>query len=1078
MEKLKKICDVAIKWIFGIVFFLVLVGILDGSFGIISAIVVLVGTLYIINRFDISHKKFLIVLLLVSFLIRTAVVLEIRNPQVSDFKTLYDISEDYLDGSLEEASQNYLNAYNFQIYFVIIQAICLKFVNKIVFLKLINVILSVAGIAVMYRIMNRISNKKSAQIMTVLYSFFINPVLYNNILSNQHLFLFLTLAGFDLLFEEKIIKKDFVRFSLVGLIIGIANLVMPESILTLLTIICVSIYKFLKKEDTIKNVLKKLVPLVIVYIVITTVPMFILRSTGVVKNTPEVGKLYKVIVGLDANSDGMWSENLRLEYYNQDNVSEYEISKFNEEILNTKILKLFVNKINIFWNDFGNSWSLAHLTDETLGSTCIKIEKIKLFIEDYDKVIWMFACIVAFIGVLTNKKYEGKTYIVYIICAILTYLIIEVQGRYAFVYRPFLFIVASIGLKKILDIIKEKKLIELEKIINIEKRVLNYVTKLRNSKFFALIILAVLSYFIMKVTLKFSVGVLGTKMYYSYFNNFWILLLNFLPIYYLAVLFYVLTKKTSISFALSTAVAYTITLVNNFKMELRNDNLLIEDILLIREALTIQKRYTIQFTSQMVMYIVIFIIIAVLCFFIFDKKKEKRKSLLKEKIISVIIVIALLIFGGFSVDKIYASSDSYEKTKNNGDFYNIWFPINQYIERGTIYSFLHSYSSVKFEKPQGYNKKNIENILSDYSYSNIEDDKKVNVIGIMLEAYNDFSKFDEIEFLNDPYEKIHKLEEESYSGELVTNIFAGGTVDTERKFLTGYSMLPSLRKETNSYVKYFKEQGYYAEGSHPAYEWFYSRLFINKNLGFDNYYFYENKYGELAKGDIARDSILLPEILSLYKQHKENSDTPYFSFNVTYQNHGPYLETKGEGKEYLVRKDGYTDAECNIFNNYMSGVEDTGEQIYKLVEELRNDSEPVVLILFGDHNPWMGNDNSVYNMLGINFDLSTEEGATNYYDTPYIIWANNKAKEVLQNDFVGKGEKISPNYLMNKFFELAGYGGNEFMKLSNELKENVQVINSVFYFENNTYTSELSEDSKKILDKFYKMQYYWIYDKK
>ena len=133
MEKLKNICDLAIKWIFGIAFCLVLLGIFNGSFGIISAIIALFGAIYIVSRFDISHKKFLIILLLISFLIRTAVVLEIRNPQLSDFKTLYDISEDYLDGSLEESSQNYLNAYNFQIYFVLIQAICLKLFNKIVF---------------------------------------------------------------------------------------------------------------------------------------------------------------------------------------------------------------------------------------------------------------------------------------------------------------------------------------------------------------------------------------------------------------------------------------------------------------------------------------------------------------------------------------------------------------------------------------------------------------------------------------------------------------------------------------------------------------------------------------------------------------------------------------------------------------------------------------------------------------------------------------------------------------------------------------------------------------------------------
>lgn len=67
------------------------------------------------------------------------------------------------------------------------------------------------------------------------------------------------------------------------------------------------------------------------------------------------------------------------------------------------------------------------------------------------------------------------------------------------------------------------------------------------------------------------------------------------------------------------------------------------------------------------------------------------------------------------------------------------------------------------------------------------------------------------------------------------------------------------------------------------------------------------------------------------------------------------------------------------------------------MEYFKRDSEPVVVILFGDHNPWMGD------TMGANFDLDTEEGFYNYYNTPYIIWGNDTAKEVLENDFVGEG---------------------------------------------------------------------------
>ena len=60
--------------------------------------------------------------------------------------------------------------------------------------------------------------------------------------------------------------------------------------------------------------------------------------------------------------------------------------------------------------------------------------------------------------------------------------------------------------------------------------------------------------------------------------------------------------------------------------------------------------------------------------------------------------------------------------------------------------------------------------------------------------------------------------------------------------------------------------------------------------------------------------------------------------------------------------------------------------------------------------PWLGNGGSVYTMLGMDMNWNTEEGAKNYYSTPYIILRNDKAKEVLNNKFVGNGEDISPNF--------------------------------------------------------------------
>ena len=100
----------------------------------------------------------------------------------------------------------------------------------------------------------------------------------------------------------------------------------------------------------------------------------------------------------------------------------------------------------------------------------------------------------------------------------------------------------------------------------------------------------------------------------------------------------------------------------------------------------------------------------------------------------------------------------------------------------------------------------------------------------------------------------------------------------------------------------------------------------------------------------------------------------------------------GDVDDYIVNND-LDEASRNILANYLGSVMDTQEHLSELVDALRESDEPVVLIVFGDHKPWLGNGNSVYEALGVNLDTSTEEGFYNYWSTRYLIWANDAAKE-------------------------------------------------------------------------------------
>ena len=386
--------------------------------------------------------------------------------------------------------------------------------------------------------------------------------------------------------------------------------------------------------------------------------------------------------------------------------------------------------------------------------------------------------------------------------------------------------------------------------------------------------------------------------------------------------------------------------------------------------------------------------------------------------------------------------------------------------------FLYSVKEAFPEPPEGYSEEAALEILTSYEAQDIPEEKKVNVIGLQLEAFNDLERLGVEGIAPEVYEKYRALEAESYAGDLITNIFAGGTVRTERSFLTGDVTLEDFRRDTGSYVWYFKDQGYVTEGIHPYHDYYYNRKNVNSYLGFDEYWFFQNRYDALNDGHIAMDDVLFPDLLQFY-QNRDKS-TPYFNFTVTYQGHGPYATDALEGTDGWWDGDHSDESTYYILNNYLDSVHETGELLWDFVEALRADPDPVVLVAFGDHNPWLGYSNSAYRDLGVNLDTSTEEGFYNYYGTRYLIWANDAAKEVLGKDFTGQGSAVSPCFLMNVLFDQCGWGGGSaYLQLMDEVMEQVPVINTDgFYVEDGQVTKTLSEDAQALVDRLEVAQFY------
>lgn len=558
----------------------------------------------------------------------------------------------------------------------------------------------------------------------------------------------------------------------------------------------------------------------------------------------------------------------------------------------------------------------------------------------------------------------------------------------------------------------------------------------------------------------------------------YVLIMNSWPIFISMLILYFLTTRVWISFLSIAVLTFVIAEVNRFKIVFRDDPFVFSDLVLINEAKDMMGKYELFLDGVSLLTIIFIIGTTLACFFLVKRRGLNKWIRMAGVVLSIIVMVT-------TINQFYFKDTNIYKKTWHPEFGSEWKDGSQYMSRGVLYSFIRSIPDAFVTSPEEYKKKEVEAFFSKYEEKDIPENQKVHIISIMLEAYNDFSQFEGVEFVDDPYKNFHALQQDSYYGKLFTDIFAAGTVNTERSFLTGYNDTSSPDRKTESFVQYFKRQGYYADSMHPCYGWFYDRQKVNLNLGFDKFDHAANVYVDIPDEELERpryhgllsDYDFFDYIIEGYEDTVSKGEK-YFNFSVTYQNHGQYYNGVESSLVYLERKEEYTEAEYNILNNYLRGIAYTDEALQKLRDYVDAQTEPIVLILFGDHNPWLGEGNSVYSMLGIDFDMGTPKGAENYYQTPYVIYANDVAKASLGKDFKQEGNTVSPMFLMQEFFSYVGWEGSAYMNYLHELREDYSVINKVYAKTPDGYIprAEANEDEK--IKQLKLLEYYIKYDKR
>lgn len=366
-----------------------------------------------------------------------------------------------------------------------------------------------------------------------------------------------------------------------------------------------------------------------------------------------------------------------------------------------------------------------------------------------------------------------------------------------------------------------------------------------------------------------------------FLENTKLFVLNFLPILITMLVLFSVTGKLSASFLITTVAVFAIGITNTTKLVYRDEPFRFADIFLVGEAKDmVEANFKIQWPDWLgSAAIIVLAVFFVLLYLDKDMKKVFTRNMFMH-------LVALNLFFSVIMSQVIFSKENYKSTSIEG--YNKWLESEIVKSKGMIYPFTYSIKNMFETAPKDYSKKAVDEILKDYKGAPIPTDKRVNIVAVMLESFNDLSKFDGVNFKENPYEYYNLVKEESIHGNLVVNIFGGGTINTERSFISSMYKPPRYESPQNSIVRYLKENDYYTEAFHPNTGKFYNRTETNKNVGFDKFWCDENMFeGVVKKGEIIPDEILKDYMIKGFEDNKKTGK-PYFGFTVTMQNHGPY----------------------------------------------------------------------------------------------------------------------------------------------------------------------------------------------
>lgn len=533
-----------------------------------------------------------------------------------------------------------------------------------------------------------------------------------------------------------------------------------------------------------------------------------------------------------------------------------------------------------------------------------------------------------------------------------------------------------------------------------------------------------------------------------------LIVLNALPIGLLLLAFAFLFRNVFYSGALVNFFVCALSLANRVKIEVRDEPVFPRDFSLLREVGSAIQSFDIRYPVKAIAVVVLTTALLVglgvlfpsrpVSFAALKAKLTKRDAAAAfpgrcwpERIVGAVLSFGVLTALIFTV---YASNDLYNSFRVS----NAYYVPAVFNELGFPYCFCHQFTTYPVDKPEGFSKSEATGWETGEQPGLGKD---VNIIMVMNEAFSDItdgSMFNWAEG-DDPLPNLHALQNDPHAltGHIVVPGFAGGTANTEFDVLTGMqtnalsdtttSAMRVINRNLDSLFRVFDADGYRTSFYHPGDAWFYNRENVYRWLGAEHEVFAKDMKDLEYKGRWVTDDYMAGLIEEEFET-AVSEGRPLFNYTTTIQNHMSYTADKyGEGHTFApvsVTAD-ISDETRTMLEVYTEGVRDADAMLGRLTAYFAERSEPVVLVFYGDHLPYLGDNQKGYAELGSEVAIA-ENDRTDIlcsYKTPYVIWTNAAAADALDWEAAAKqlalpeDGTVSAAFLGSVLLDLTGRGG-------------------------------------------------------